>query len=352
MKRVHLNKIGSVTSRLQLRAQAVLGTEIPAQAGVVIAAKVLNSRRTYHTLENPQGRLVPLRPGDVIAGALGFRHALHGFAGKLPTSVKVGDTLQLLNLGGVIGQSSGSSPALGRPFDLEVLGAVMDFSDGFRGQSQGLPASIQSPALPSAPLPTDLPPILALVGTSMDSGKTTAASALVSSLSDQGMQVACGKLTGVSLRRDMLTQEDNGAFLSASFTDFGVVTTNDDNAVATAHSLIAYLNDHSPDVIVLELGDGLFGPYGVKALLGDVGFRSAIHSFLLCANDPVGAWGAVRHLHEDYAIRPTVITGPVTDSRVGIDYCKDQLGLPAANAMLDAAALADFISISMTEAVG
>lgn len=351
MKRVHLNKIGSVTSRLQLRPQAVLGSEIPAQAGVVVAARVLNARRSYHTLENPQGRLVPLRPGEVIAGALGFRHALHGFAGKLPDAVKVGDTLQLLNLGGVIGQSTGSSPVLGSPFDLKVLGAVMDFGNGMRGQTQGQPATIQTPALPPAPLPKELPPILALVGTSMDSGKTTAASALVSNLSDQGLKVACGKLTGVSLRRDMLTQEDNGAFVSASFTDFGVVTTNDENAVATAYSLVAYLNDHSPDVIVLELGDGLFGPYGVQALLTDAAFRSAIQSLVLCANDPVGAWGAVRHLQEDYAIRPAVITGPVTDSRVGVDYCNQQLGLPAANAMLDAATLANLLPMSLAGAV-
>lgn len=345
MKRVHLNKIGSVTSRLQLRPQAVLGDVIPAQAGTVVAARVLNSRRTYNTLENPQGRLVPLKRGDVIAGALGHRHALHGFAGHLPTAIHVGDTLQLLNLGGVIGASSGNSPVLGSPFDVEILGAILDFGQVGRRLSQARPASITSRCLTPAPMPTATAPVVALLGTSMDSGKTTAASALVSGYADQGRKVACGKLTGVSLRRDMLTQEDNGAAVSASFTDFGIVTTSKQNAVATAHSLMAYLHDHAPDVTILELGDGIFGPYGVDALLADTVFRSAVHSFVLCANDPVGAWGAVRFLQESYAITPSLITGPVTDSCVGVEYCQQQLGIAAANAMLNGDSLTDLLPL-------
>jgi hypothetical protein len=333
MKRIHLQKIASVTSRLNLRPQAIL----PAVAGTVVAARVLTTRRNYNSIENPQGRQVPLRPGDVIAGALGFRHALHGFAGVVPEKVSVGDKLQLLNLGGVIGQSVGDVPLLGHPFDVEILGAILDFPIGNR--SQGVAASIDAYSLANAPMPIDLPPIVALVGTSMDTGKTTASSALVSGLSDQGLNVACGKLTGVSLRRDMLMQEDNGASITANFTDFGLVTTNEETVVEAAHSLISFLNDHAPDVIVLELGDGLFGPYGVRALLADQEFQNAIQAYFLCAHDPVGAWGAVRDLDESFGIRPTIVTGPITDTPVGVGFCRDSLDLPAANALLNPAGL-------------
>ena len=48
----------------------------------------------------------------------------------------------------------------------------------------------------------------------------------------RGLKVAAGKMTGVSLRRDILQMEDCGAAPVAMFTDFGVVTTNDANAVA------------------------------------------------------------------------------------------------------------------------
>ena len=64
----------------------------------------------------------------------------------------------------------------------------------------------------------------------MNSGKTTAACALVAGLRQRGFKVGAGKLTGVSLRRDVWEMRDCGAEPTAVFTDFGVVTTNDENA--------------------------------------------------------------------------------------------------------------------------
>ena len=127
MKRCTLDKIASVTKRLALDANAVLGEEIPAVAGTVVAARVLNAKTSYNTLEDVHGRMVALHPGDVIAGALGHRDALYGHAGRVPDSVKVGDELRLLNLGGVIGQTDGLSPSMEEPFRLEILGSVLEF---------------------------------------------------------------------------------------------------------------------------------------------------------------------------------------------------------------------------------
>ena len=58
MKRVTLDKIASVTLRLDLDPHAVLGEEIPAEEGTVIAARVLNAKRSYNTLEDVHGRIV------------------------------------------------------------------------------------------------------------------------------------------------------------------------------------------------------------------------------------------------------------------------------------------------------
>ena len=94
MRRCVLDKIASVTKHTELTRNAVLSAEIPAQAGTVIAARVLNAKTTYDTLEDVHGRMVRLHPGDVIAGALGHRDALHGFSGHVPSKVEVGDHLQ------------------------------------------------------------------------------------------------------------------------------------------------------------------------------------------------------------------------------------------------------------------
>jgi hypothetical protein len=339
LKRCTLDKIASVTLRLALDRNAVLGEDIPAVAGTVIAARVKNAKTTYNTLEDVHGRMVALHPGDIIAGALGHRDALYGFSGHVPAAVKPGDTLQLLNLGGVIGTGAEAAPGIGEPFALEVLGSVLEFP--YLGTRVGLPANIARAALPRAPLPADLPPILALVGTCMDAGKTTAASVIIGELTRSGARVAAGKLTGVSLRRDVLQMADCGAEPTAIFTDFGVVTTDESSALSAAHALVAYLADSEPDLIVLEMGDGLLGTYGVHALLGDPALRGTLRAVVLCAQDPVGAWGGQALLRDRYGLEITAISGRVTDTPVGVRFCRERLGVAAWNALRDGHRLAE-----------
>ncbi len=345
MKRIKLDKVASVTLRLGLDHNAVLGETIPAVAGTVVACRVKNAKTQYNTLEDVHGRMVTLHPGDVIAGALGHRDALYGYSGRVPASVAVGDELQLLNLGGVIGAGAEPTPQQGEPFRLEVLGSVLEFP--YFATRVGVPANIVRAALPREPLGGEggvaLPPIVAFVGTCMDAGKTTAAAVLIGELSRQGYRVAAGKLTGVSLRRDILQMQDCGAEPVAVFTDFGVVTTDDGNVVPTAHALVRHLVDDEPDLVVLEMGDGLLGTYGVQALLSDAQLRSAIKVVALCAQDPVGAWGACELLRGRYGLAADVISGRVTDTPVGIRFCQEKLVVPAHNALRDGKALAQTV---------
>lgn len=347
MKRCTLDKIGSVTLPLGIDRHVVLGAEIPAEAGSVVACRVKTAKTTYNTLENVHGRMVVLQPGDVIAGALGHRDALLGFSGRVPEHVEVGDELQLLNLGGVIGTGATAAPGIGEPFRLEVLGSVLEFP--FLDRRAGRPATVASAALlseePEHELWNELPPVVAIVGTCMNSGKTTAACALIAALSRQGLCVAAGKLTGVSLRRDILEMADCGAVAVTLFTDFGVVTTNRENAPPCARRIVAHLartEPRPPDVIVLEFGDGLLGSYGVDALLEDPLLRGAVDRVILCAQDPVGAWGGVRLLSERYDLGVDLVAGRVTDTPAGLTFCASH-GLASWNALRDAAAVGELL---------
>ena len=350
MKRCQVDKIASVALRLGLDRNLVLGETIPAESGTVIAARVKSSKSSYNTLEDVHGRMVTLHRGDIIVGALGRRDALYGYSGHVPSVVEVGDELQLLNLGGVIGAGAEATTATGEPFVLEVLGAVLEFP--YLATRVGVPANIARAALPTRPMPTreeGLPPLLVLVGTCMDAGKTTAASNLISELTHKGLRVAAGKLTGVSLRRDVLAMQDCGAEPVAVFTDFGVVTTDEQSAPPAAHSLIAHLSESEPDLIVLEMGDGLLGTYGVQALLSDQRIRDALSRVILCAQDPVGAWGAQSLLRDKYGLEIDVVSGRVTDSPVGRRFCNEKLGVAAHNALRDGRGLADSVLKRLVE---
>ncbi len=342
MKTVLLDKIASVTRACGLKREVRVSAEIPCEEGVVVAVRVLNDKTTYSQLELPSGRMAQVKKGDVVAGALGHRHALFGYSGHLPERLAPGDHVHLLNMGGVIGICDSVNPDLGPPFEGEVLGAVLHFP--YLGERIGIAARIGGQPLDlAAPIDAAGVPVIALVGSCMNCGKTAAACTLVRHLSHAGLTVDGLKATGVSLRRDVLAMEDAGARATALFTDFGVVTTTPVNAPALTRTLVTRLAAGRPDVIVAELGDGLLGAYGVAAILEDSGIRAAFTAVVLAANDPVAAWGGVRMLRERFGIEPVAVTGPATDNQAGTRIIEEALGVPAINARTDGERLAELV---------
>jgi hypothetical protein len=346
MRSVVVDKIASVALAADLGQEIRVSPDIPCEEGVLIAVEVLNNKSRYNTLELTSGRRAEVKRGDVIVGALGHRKALFGYSGHLPTQLQPGDVVQLLNLGGVIGICDSINPSHGEPFDCRVLGCVLDFP--FLGQRVGVPARVATEPLKlDAPVDAHGVPVVAIAGTCMNSGKTAAACAIVSRFRHHGLVVDAFKSTGVALRRDILAMEDSGARHVAMFSDFGVVATTAKNAPALTRNLLNELAAEKPDAIVFELGDGLLGAYGVEAILRDREIVDVLTSVVLCANDPVGAWGGAKLLREEFGIEPTVISGPATDNQVGIDIIRERSNIAAINAMTNSAELGDLLQASI-----
>lgn len=343
MRSVFVDKVASVAQHADIGHELRLADDIPCEEGVLLAVRVLNNKSRYNQLELTSGRMATVKQGDVIVGALGHRKALRGYSGHLPESLNVGDTVQILNIGGALGICDSANPEVGPPFDCEVLGTVLHFP--YLGERIGVPARVGAASLENdVPLDTHGIAVIALAGTCMDSGKTAASCAIISRLRHRGLHVAACKATGVALRRDILAMEDAGAEETMIFSDFGIVTTTAANGPALTRSLLNALSARGPDVIVVELGDGLIGEYGVDAILSDEAIQDALTGVVLCANDPVAAWGGVRLLKEAYDIEPIVVTGPATDNDVGVDQIRRRLGLAGINALSNASALGDAIA--------
>ncbi len=346
--RVHLDRIASSTRNARLGAEVLVGPEIVCREGYVLAVRVEGEKAVYNQVEDPSGRFIRLRAGDVVAGTLGSRRALRGYAGEVPERLAPGDTVQVLNMGGVLGRCTAINPDLGPPFDAEVLGAVLAFPK--TGDRVGRPAHIRDNAVAQSDRLECTAPVVYVAGTCMDAGKTMAASEIVRGLSHAGLRVGGVKLTGVALRRDALSMLDSGAVAALTFNDAGVVSTDDAAALPTAYGLLSELSRTAkPDVVVAELGDGILGEYGVAALLADPPLMALSAALVCCAPDQVAAWGAVRVLDERFGLRPTVISGPATDNEVGCRFIRDQLGLPAHNARRDDGALAGVILEALRE---
>ena len=333
--RIHVDKIASVTRNLRLGRALTVSSDILLEEGSVIACRVRGEKTTYNQLEDPHGRMSTLHDGDILVGALGHRNALQGYEGMLPLSLEVGEHVNLLNMGGVLGQCLSHNPDVGRPFELEVLGQVQVFPE-FQSRA-GQPAHIRNGALQGTSLSPRCP-VVYVAGTCMNSGKTAAACATIRQLSRAGYRVGACKLTGVSLMRDALAMRDYGAEQALDFTDAGVVSTDAGNAAQVSRVIFSELAAHGVDVIVAETGDGIMGEYGVQAILQDPELMALCGAFVLCANDPVGVAGGVAHLQSAFGIRADLVAGPATDNRVGERFVAT-LGLPARNARSEPEAL-------------
>lgn len=323
-RKIRLDRIGSVTAPAGLGPIVEVSEDCVAERGTVVVCRALGERKTYGDLELPSGRHAKIVHGNIVMGALGSRQALHGFMGETPKSLKKGDIISLLNIGGVMGTCISSSKAMGPPIEMEVIGCVI---------RNGKIVNIADYAIPPChELKSDGPPLALVMGTCMNSGKTYAATEIIRLLSHSGVRVAAGKLSGVAALRDTLAMQDNGASEVSSFLECGLpstVTVSD--LAAVARSVIAKLEKCTPDLIVLELGDGVIGGYNLDSILGDPGIQARTHCRILCANDLVGAWGGVIYL-EKFSHKPGICSGPVTDNDVGTSYISGQLNIPCFNA--------------------
>ena len=328
MKILDADKIGSATSPLGLsRTVAVTDTVSQPAAGDVVAVRALTDSATYNMLELPTGRLAKINPGDVLLGVLGRRRALKGFVGDVPPTLNAGDQLHLLNMGGVIGLCTGHHSSLGDAIKVEVTGVVCE--------EEGRALNIADAALPLRSTLGATAPLVMIAGTCMNSGKTYAATELIKQATRAGLRIAAAKLSGVACLRDTLNMADHGAIATASFLDCGLPSTvGAEDLAPVAKAIIAQLNESAPDLIVLELGDGILGGYSVESIFEDEELRAATAAIVFCASDYVGAWGGIE-LFRRRGMQVNVVAGSVTDSQMGQDFIETEFGVPAANARRD-----------------
>jgi hypothetical protein len=347
MSLIIADMIGSSSGPCGLDQKVELSSYIVAEEGYCLAVRALEDKDRYNVLECSDGTMRTISKGDVIVGALGERQALKGYSGRIPRNIKVGDKMNVLNMGGIIGMCTSDHPDLGPALKVEVLGAVLMEMDG-----QKCHARIQDHGIEPVYSLTSSAPLIMVSGTSMNTGKTFACGRLVQNLAARGLKVAAAKLTGAALMRDAKVMKDNGAIVCMTFIDAGVVSSTNKEMAPLAKGIINHLNTFEPDVIVLELGDGFIGYYGVDELLLDKELQRFTKAHVVAATDLAGAWAADQVFRKRYRSDITAFVGPVTDNQVGKQYIQNALGVAALNALQDADALGNRVHTAVTSPSG
>ncbi|OYT69608.1 MAG: hypothetical protein CFK52_13370 [Chloracidobacterium sp. CP2_5A] len=292
-----------------------------AQLGDVVAVEVLQVNQNYPYLELLDGATTPLVAGERIIGVLGSRQALRGFVGCVPDALAENDQLSVLNVGGVIGKFLDATTALGEATRVRYLGTLHD--------ERGV-VNLRRDALPVADRLLRRRPIILVVGTCMNVGKTVTASELIRVATANGFRVGAAKLSGVGAIRDLKKFESAGAADVKSFLDCGLPSTVDAEDLAPIVKTIA--NALDGDLLIFELGDGIFGHYRVDSVIADADILASVAAVVVCASDLMGAYGAHLYLNQ-LGVRINAFSGLATENISGSAYLEARLGIPAVNAL-------------------
>ncbi|MEM7067008.1 MAG: hypothetical protein AAF572_28070 [Cyanobacteria bacterium P01_B01_bin.77] len=318
---MRLTKIPSIFRRLTLDYEIEVSSTIDCREGSVIAVQSLSEQNVRNHLEFFGGRLGTLVTGDIIPGVLGKRRASRELSGDIPTTLQVGDTVYMLGSTGVFGEITSYDPAYGKATPLKVLGSIV---------REGIPLNLRDAAIPwRDTLPTSVP-LIAVLATAMDTGKTTVSRKIVTHFKTQGLKVAYTKLTGLAYQGELFKVKDFGADPVLECADGGLPSTcGDPTQVAQmALGLLFETNRSQPDLIIAEFGAGILGEYNVMHLLKEPDLRAHIKATVVAANDAVSAWGA-KELLDRLGLPITLITGPVANNQTESKFVTELLGIPA-----------------------
>ena len=295
----------------------------PPRIGDLLLAEVLELGRNTR-IEIRTGVTMSMFPGDHIVGAFGNRYATDQYEGYVPT--RPVETCDLLSMGGACGEVvSQHASMLVDPTRLRIVGLVSDEHDQpINQRAFGLP-----PYDVDGHLDGSAAEVILVVGSAMNSGKTTTAGTLARALSRANFGVAAGKITGTAAGKDGRFYEACGARPVLDFTSAGYPSTymlGLEELLGVYDSILGTLRAANPDYIILEIADGIF-QRETRMLLESAEFRRSVDHVFFAASDSLSAESGVRSIRE-YGLPLRATAGSVTQSPLASREAEEALGMP------------------------
>lgn len=316
-ERVRSAKAAFTTRRVQLRDARTLVSNVRPHSGDLVLARVLQIGH-QRRIEAPSGRRCQLYVGDEIIVAYGARYAPDQFEAVIPPDLR---PCHLVAAGGLAGEVVTQHPRVRKATRIEPIGLL--------GNADGHVLNLRHYAIKEPAACDRRPTTIAVVGTSMNSGKTTTAAALVRGLAGAGLKVGVAKLTGTGSGGDLWSALDAGAAIAIDFTDVGYPSTQGlpiAELEAAASRLLRHLSVEGHDILVIEIADGLL-QLETAELLRSQTLREGVDSIIFAAVDAMGAMAGARWLVERNL--PVIgLSGLVTASPLAREEAGEATGLP------------------------
>jgi len=269
-------------------------------------------------LTTAENRRMRLYPGAQFFGVFGNRYACDAFEAEVTGS----DNLSLLTAAGMVGTVKSKHHSAADPTQVTLLGYVRNAEGG----RLNLKAQLFRPAA-ARRRPRNL---IYVVGTGMNSGKTTTAARLTNGLTNVGLNVAACKLTGSVSNRDQDELAAAASHRAIDFSDFGFPSTylcSKEELLKLFDAMTAEVAAVDPDVVLMELADGLL-QRETAMLLSEPEVQQAARGLVLSAESALSAlWGADRLRRLGYRI--IAVSGKFTSSPLAMEeYRQNDSDIP------------------------
>ncbi len=296
---------------------AGLRSDVTPKPGDIVLARVEQLGQHQH-LEDSTGRRAKMWPGDEILVAFGNRYAPDQFEAYVPANLQ---PCHLVAGGGVAATVASRHPQVRAATAIAPIGLVTDAAGG--------PLNLRRFALEPLPAPARRPPVIAAVGGSMNTGKTTTACGLVRGLRAAGLRPAAAKVTGTGSGGDRWAVADAGAIAVLDFTDFGYATTFGASVAQIETILAQAIARHTKagaQAIVIEIADGVL-QRETAALLGSARFGQLVDTVVYAAESAMSASAGVAWL-EARGVNVAAVSGLLTTSPLAMREAAEALVVP------------------------
>jgi len=271
-------------------------------------------------LQLAHGRRKVMFEGNEIVVAYGNRYASSQFEALLPETM---GPCHLVAGGGVASRAiSWHNKITKGPTHITPIGLLLDAN----GQRMNLNDFAIKPKYT-----IKTPPItIAVVGTSMDSGKTQTAAYFARGLIANGLKVGYAKITGTGAGGDTWLLIDAGASPVLDFTDAGMATTymaTPEEIECILITLVDQIAQEGVDAIILEIADGVF-QRETAALLQSPVFNQLVGGMIVAARDSMGASAGVNWLNDKRTSPVLALSGVISSAPLQAEEAKTALNLP------------------------
>jgi hypothetical protein len=295
----------------------LLSGAVRPRSGDLVLATV--ERIGHHSrIEMPTGRKATLHVGDEIIVAYADRYAPDQFESHVPINLGV---TQLVASGGIASHVLSRHSSVRLPTRIVPVGLVAD--------EAGVPLNLADFALADVEPSTRRPRTIAVLGTSMNSGKTTTNRHLVRGLSRAGFRPGATKVTGTGSGNDYWVMLDAGAHEMVDFTDAGFASTYRMPMVELERAylqLVGHLTEAGCGVILVEVADGLFQQETAQLIDSKV-FRSTVDGVIFAAGDARGATHGVATLQR-MGLPVIGVSGLLTAAPLATREAREMCGVP------------------------